>query len=397
MATRTQKTKRLNTDGAFIMPELVVRDVDTKYTGGEPYFPVQPESERRAGALSAAFNWYSRFFDKKMAKEQLAVYLENTEVDSNNGITLAKKLRRVDDKEIMQTYGWLARLSLRGLKLTSEEQARLTSEIERLLQTVHKPVVVEPVQEVKTNRPNVQEVMRDRAREAAGELEGCLDEFIIAGAKAANTATNAVGILSERNILPQHISMLTEVWKKKLTEFNQVLEGRDPQLVEAYSHYSKHQIKAVVKFIEGVLAGLDSYINVKKAAKTPRKRKAVPPEKQAAKIKFLKQYPELGLTSIHPAKIIGAVEVWAYDTAKRKLHYYVADSHVGTLAVKGSTILGFDTGKSGVKTVRKPEDVLKKLMAAGKPAARKLFDAIKAVHTQPNGRTNDGLVFLKAY
>jgi len=398
MATRGQKTtKRLQIDGAFIMPELVVRDADTKYTGGEPYYPVQPEPERRAGALAIAFNWYSRFFDRKIAKEQLAVYAENSGLDVNSGQILAKKLRRVEDREVMQTFGWLARLSLRGLKLTSEEKNRLDNEISRLVNTLNKPALVEVNNDKIINRPNVQELMKERAREAAGELEGSLDEFIFAGAKAANTGSNAVGILSERNVLPQHISILTEVWKKKLGEFNEILEGKDPQLVEAYRHYSKHQLKAVVKFIEGVLAGLDSYVNVKKAAKAPRKRKVVPPEKQVAKIKFLKQYAELGLTSIHPAKILGAAEVWAYDTVKRKLHYYVADSHVGTLGVKGSTILGFDTGKSGVKTIRKPEEVLKKLMTSGKPAARRLFDDIKAVHAQPNGRTNEHLIFLKAY
>lgn len=398
MAPRGQKvTKRIQTDGTLILPELVVRDPDTKYTGGEPYFSSQPEPTRRAGALVAAFNWYSRFFDRKMAKEQFAVYVENTVEDKKKAAALAKNLRRVEDREVMAAFGWLARLSMRGLKLTDEEQKRLDSEISRLIDTLSKPVVVQTAVVEKVQRPNVQEIMRDRAREAAGDLEGSLDEFIIAGAKAATVNPNTVGILTERNVLPQHISILTEVWKKKLGEFNEVLEGRDPQLVEAYSHYSKHQIKAVVKFIEQVLSGLDSYISVKKAAKAPRKRKAVTPEKQVAKIKFMKQFPELGLTSIHPAKIIGAVEVWAYDTAKRKLHYYVADSHVGTMGVKGSSILGFDAAKSGVKTVRKPEEILKKLVSAGKPASRKLFEAIKAVHTQPNGRTNENLIFLKAY
>jgi hypothetical protein len=73
----------------------------------------------------------------------------------------------------------------------------------------------------------------------------------------------------------------------------------------------------------------------------------------------------------------------------------VADSHVGALGVKGTTILGFDTTKSGVKTLRKPAEFFKKFMTAGKPAARKLFTEINAVQAQPNGRTNEGLIILK--
>ena len=402
MATRSSKTtKKQEIGNNFIMSELVVRDPDVKYTGGEPIFASQPDDDRRPGALAMAFNWYSRYFDRKVAKEQLALYVENFTTDQKSAASLAKQLRRVDDKEVMSTYGWLARLAMRGLQLTTVEQQRLGAEIERLHKTLAKPEVVESTPSVEdkppANRSSVQDIMRERAREAAGELEGVLDEFVFAGAKTANISVNPVGLLTERNVLPQHISILTEVWKKKLVEFQDVLEGNDSQLNQAYGHYSKHQIKAVIKFIEAVLAGFDSYINVKKASKAPRKRKAVSPEKQASKVKFLKQFEELKLVSVHPAKIIGASEVWAYDTAKRKLHYYLADSHVGTLGVKGSTILGFDSSKSGVKTVRKPVDVLKKIMAAGKPATRKLFGEINAVHAQPNGRTNENLIILKVY
>lgn len=392
MAARILKANKKVDSGSTIMPDLQVRDPDTKYTGGEPVFIHQPEPDRRPGAMAAAFNWYSRFFDSKVAREQLALWAENYQ--DTNVVGLSKQIRKADEKEVMSTFGWLARLSMRGLILTGDEASRLLAEVTRLAQTTAKPqlVVESPA---KTVKPNVQEIMRDKARSAAGELEGLLDEFILAGAKTTAINVNAVGVLTDQNVLPQHISMLSEVWKKKLFEFQEVLDGEDPQLVEAYSHYNKHQIKAVIKYIEAMLAGFDSYINVKKASRAPRKRKAASPEKQAGKIKYLKTYEELKLISVHPAKIIGATEVWAYDTAKRKLWYLVADSHVGTLGIKGTTILGFDAAKSGVKTLRKPAEILKKLMAAGKPAARKLFGEINAVHAQSNGRSNENLIILK--
>lgn len=383
-------------DGHVIMPELSTKDPDIKFTGGEPLFATQPDEDRRAAALVIAFNWYSKYFDRKMAKEQLALYVENF-ADNKEMQSLAKQIRRVDDKEVMATYGWLARLAMRGLELTTVEKERLGSEINRLIKTIAKPELIEKEEQPKAAKPNVQEIMRDKARTVAGTLEGELDEFILAGAKTAGITVNPVANLSEHNILPQHISILSSVWKKKLGEFQDVLAGKDSQLVEAYAHYSKHQIKAVIKFIEAVLAGLDSYINVKKVSRTPRKRKAASPEKQASKIKYLKTFEELKITSVHPSKIVGATEVWAYDASKRKLWYLVADSHVGTLGVKGTSIFGFDAAKSGVKTLRKPAEVIKKLMAAGKPAARKLFGEINSVHAQPNGRSNENLVILKVY
>lgn len=390
MATKSRKATVVG--DRVIAPELNPRDPDTKYTGGEPLFATQPDPDRRSGAMGLAFNWYSRYYDRKQAKEQLANYLEY-----RDQAELARKIRRVEDREVFATLGWLARLYLRGLNLTQDEQDLLDREVQRLIQTLAKPELVQTDEpEVKSNRPNVQEIMRDRAREAAGELEGAIDDFILAGARGDITV-NPVGVLTERNIMAQHVPMIVEIWKRKRDEYQAVADGRDPQLNEAYSHYGKLQIRALIKFCEAVLTGLGGYVNVKKATKTPRKRKAVPVEKLVAKVKYQKTDDELKLTSIHPAKIIGATEVWAYDTAKRKLHYYVADSHVGTLGVKGASIVGFDATKSGVKTIRKPDEVLKKFMAAGKPAARKIFTEIRAVQAQPNGRTSENLVFLRAH
>ena len=394
MATKSTKSQSAE---RTIATELRPKDLDAKYWGTEPLFAQQPDSDRRGLALVVAFNWYNRFYDSKDAKQFLISYADQT------GQNPEKLLSRVEDREVMTTIGWLARLYLRGLTLNDGETATLTRELDRLRQTLSKPTDIttntgkrETEQRVAA-RPNVQEIMRERTHEAGGEFEGWLDEFITNGAKTGDSPANPVGVLSERNILPQHISILTEVWKKKQREFEDVLAGEDKQLVEAYSHFTKTQLKAMVKFCEAVLAGLNSYISVKKAAQAPRKRKAVSPEKQASKIKFQKQDDTLKLTSVAPSKIIGATEVWMYDTAKRKLHYYVADSHIGTLGVKGATIVGFDATKSGIKTLRKPADILKKLMSGGKPASRKVFTEINAVQAQPNGRTNENLIILKAY
>lgn len=396
MATKSTKKSLVPTE-RVIATELRPRDDDYKYWGTEPLFATQPDSDKRGLALIVALNWYNRFYDNKDAKIFLASYA------SQVGFSDAKLISKVEDREVMPTLGWLSRLYLRGLNLTTEESTRLNNELNRLVESISKPAVikrstgVEKAETPVSNRPNVQEIMRERAREAAGEIEGWLDKFIIEGAKAAKIDANSVGILTERNILPQHISILTDIWKRKMTEFEEVYKGIDPQLTEAYSNYTKTQIKAVIKFCEAVLAGLNSYVSVKKANKAPRKRKAVSVEKQVSKFKYQKVEETLKLVSVHPSKIINATEVWAYDTAKRKLHYYIADSHVGSLGIKGTTILGFDAVKSGIKTLRKPAEVLKKLMAGGKPSSRKVFDEVNAVQTIPAGRSSDNLIILKVY
>lgn len=400
MATKSTKSSKPTTKAVpgerAIVKELRPSDAsDLQYMGSEPLFAIQPDENRRQAAFIIAFNWYSRFYGAKQAKEILIQYL-----DYNDRKDEARQLQRLDEKDVMTTYAWLARLSMRGLELTEVEIARIESEITRLKMCLSKPEVVQKVEDKPVaTRPNIQEIMKDKARDAQGELEGLLDEFMGADLKL-KTDGRVIGELSERNILPQHISMLVEIWQKKINEFTEVLDTKDKQLQEAYGHYNKTQIKQLIKFCEAIITDLKSYTSVKKAAAKPRARKAVPVEKIVAKLKYLKKFEDpatkLKLESISPTKLHGSSEAWVYDSAKRKVHHYIADDYSKTFTVKGNTLLGFDTTKSEVKTLRKPE-LLNEFMSVGKPSKRKLFSEIKAVATVPNGRFNDDMIILQAF
>ena len=394
MATRKPEKKIIKASDYSQVKTLNPRDPDTEYLGPEPMFAVQPDEDRRRVALMRSFTWYGRFYGKKDAKEFLAQYLDLRERPQE-----AKIMRKIDEKECINTLAWLARMELRGLELSETESYTLQNEIKRLLETINKPQVIEAIVPDAPTRPNIQEILKDKAREAAGELEGLFDEYITSGAGAKHTL-RPMDEVAKKNVMPQHISLLTDVWKKKLNEIEEVLKGTDSQLVQGYQHLTKTQLKNIVKFIELVISDLNSYISVKKAAKAPRARKAVPVEKQVAKLKYLKTFKDtatkLDLVSISPIKLHGASEAWVYDTAKRKLHHYIADDYSKTFTVKGSTLLGFDSAQSEVKTLRKPSEQIKEVMGS-KPAARKYFKDIKAVSTTPNGRFNEHMIILKAF
>lgn len=381
-----KKTKISNSDNV-ISPALKPRDTDIKYTGEEPQFLVQPETDTRKFCLIRAFNWYNHYFDRKMSKDMLVEYAEKH--CSANDI---KKLKSVPDRNVTIPIGWLCRMSSRGLILTDDERKMITDEITKLVSRVTDTVEPSDTPEVKSTRPNVQEIMRERAQQAAGDIEGLFDDQI-----STTTDTNIIGVLTEYSVLPQHVGFIADLWKKRKDELESALTGKDAQLREGYSNCNKTQIKNMIKFCDIVMNGVSGYVTVKKTTKNYKPRKAVSPEKQASKVKYLKEFQELGLKSVPPSKLIGASEIWLYDTEKRKIHYYVADSHVGTMSVKGTTIVGFDSANSGVKTVRKPQEFLKNFMSSGKPAARKLFKELTTVQIEPNGRTNESLIILKAY
>lgn len=393
MAIKTRKTAKATVlDGVTILPEL--RPADPGW-GSEPLVLEQPgsDSERR-GLLVRSLAWYSANFARKNAKDWVLHYAAERGVASAD----LKVLRGVHERQYDLQLGAVARLAGRGLELNQDELARIGDHLKSLLIAKIETVeVVATDAEPKTARPNVQDIMRERTRDAAGELEGLFDDYVTAGCPQP-VSVNVVGLLTERSIMTQHVGHITEVWTKRKAEYEAVQAG-DKTLVEGYSQYTKMGMRNLIKWCDAVLAGLASYSTVKKASKAPRKKKAVPVEKQVAKVKYLKTWTDetlkLELTSVHPAKLVGASECFVYDTAKRRLTHYIADSHAGSLGVRGTTLIGFDATKSLTRTLRKPGVTLPALMKAGKPAARKVFAELTTVGTQPNGRINENTVILR--
>ena len=363
--------------------------VDAKYTGPEPDWRTQPEADSRTSALTNAFTWYHYHFGKKEAKEIVIDWLMR-----NDRQRQAKDFGKVPESAVTCTWAWLARANLRGLQLLADEQSRLDLWISDNI-AAHRQVrdTVEAVEEA-PNRVTIQDRLREKAAEVGGELEGMLDDIMLNGVKI--TADHKpINIMRGMNVSPQHISVIRTAWVKHRDEFFDAMEGRDAQLTEAYRHLGKIQLRNLVKFADQVLADCDSYVQIKKVERKPRKKKPVSAEKLTARFKYLKEFAELKLASEPATKLVGATEAWLYDTKKRKLIHVVADSHVQSLSVKGSAILGFDATNSVQKTLRKPAEQIKTLMSGGAPAARKFFKEIKSTEVKFNGRGNENLILLR--
>jgi hypothetical protein len=377
----------MNATRAAVKP-LNPRSPDTKYTGLEPTWRVQPTDDRTS-QLSSAFSWYNYFYGKKDAREMLVAYLEHHGRKAD-----VRALKGVPDYAIRLTTAWLCRMSMVGLELTDTETVRLEGYIQEILTAREPEVVAEAVPAVA--KPNIQDRLREKVSECAGELDGMFDEFVTAGAKMS-ADYKPIMVIRGLNVAPQMISDIANIWKAKLSEFETVIEGRDAQLVEGYSHLSKIQMRNLVKFCEAVINDCGAYVQIKKVERKPRKVKSVPPEKRAAKFKVMMEFAELKLKSLPAASLVDKAEAWLYDTKKRKLIHLVADSHTQAFTVKSNSIIGFSTIETMQKTVRKPADVVKAVQAAGKPAARKIYKDLTTTETPFNGRGTENLVILKAW
>ena len=132
-----------------------------------------------------------------------------------------------------------------------------------------------------------------------------------------------------------------------------------------------------------------------KVERAPRKKKLVSADKVVFKLKYKKDDKTLGIVSLNPTQIIGAKEVWCFDTKTRKLIRFVADDVVGPLNVKGASIIGLNSAKSISKTLRKPLDQLAAFKKCGKVQLRTFMDEIGTVGITPNGKINENYIILK--
>jgi hypothetical protein len=186
-------------------------------------------------------------------------------------------------------------------------------------------------------------------------------------------------------------NMPTPAKIKKMSEQEQ---DEWEQIKEGYAFLSKDDIKCYLKWFDTLFADLDSYANVKKQARKSRVKKAPSVEKLISKLKYSAEDSRYKVVSISPASIIGAQELWVFNTKNRKLGKYVAEMH-NDLSIKGTTLLNFDVKLSVQKTLRKPEEQLKTFGKSGKVALRKFLEDIKATETKMNGRINEHTVLLK--
>ena len=366
------------------------RSADTNAMGGEPVWKTQP-TDNRISTMSKAFSWYNYFYGKKDARDMIVNYLESHDRRAD-----VRTLKSIPDSAIRLTTGWLCRMKMVGLELSETEQIKLDNLLKEILtskQTVE--VESEPALEGPA-RPNIQDRLREKVGECAAELDGMFDEFMMAGAKMS-ADYKPITVIRGMNVAPQMVNEIANRWKRKLAEFEEAVEGKDSLLVEAYSYLTKIQLRNCVKFCETVINDCGAYVQIKKVERKPRKVKAVPPEKRAAKFKHVLEFAELKLKGLPAASLVDRAEAWLYDTKKRKLIHVVADNYTQAFTIKNNSVIGYSTVETLQKTVRKPADVVKAIQAAGKPAARKIYKDLTTTETPWNARGTENLIILKAW
>jgi hypothetical protein len=367
---------------------------DEKYTGREPVWDTE-----RAAAMSQdefdhflrkSFFYYNYYYTQKDCKRHVVKWMQDNQYSKAD----VSRFIRSPDRAIPMTACGLVMAARQGMPMREKE---LTYLRDRLHEAVNsddlEPEAVAAdkpaVQVVKA--PTIQDRLNEKTAEHLAHFEGLYDD-VIAG---NDVKPDAFNYLTANTVPQSQINKFVELFSNRKTELTAAQAKEDEDLAEAYRHYKAADFKRHYAFFDSVLDALDQYRSVKKTQKKARVKRAPNKEKVVGKLKYMKEEKTLKLVSINPVDIVGAQELWAYNTKTRKLYKYIADSLTGPLGVKGTSITGYDEVKSVGKTLRKPEEKLKEFARATKVQLRKFLEEIKATETQANGRINADIVLLR--
>ena len=333
-------------------------------------------------SLMRALNYYNSAFENKDKRKWFMAYVgkKSTEFES------------LSDWEF-RSVGTMIRLKQREQPLLDKDLQFIEDTIAELRSKAKGGKQVSALKgATKEKEPKPTVSIQDRMTEAAsvhiGEINGMIDDFI-----TSDVEIDVGSYLKANNVSPQVSKLIPGAFAKTIEELNEVIEGSDKQLVEGYSNIKKTKIKKLIKSLESISDACAQQAVVAKAARKPRAKKEKPPSIVAKNVKYMKEFKELGITSVAPEKIIGASEVWIYNTKYKKLQVYRS---LGTFGIKGTTILNYEVATSGSKTLRKPElvkgyaDMIKRNLANE-------FKNLKTKEAAVNGRINQDCVILRVF
>ena len=364
-------SKKLTTKPKVVKPRLTrtaVKSIDDKYYGSEPI-------DISTRGLGDALNWYNYMHDLDSARDWIFEYMKRNEYAKGD----IAAVKRIPKYKITKTSCSIARIIMNGNTLDANVVERLNNSINEYI-TEGKLIKEEvKISSEEKNTPTIQERTQNKIKMLLTDCEEAVD---------SDPALNIYEWLKGKEATVQAASAIRDYYAKWINDF----EYED----EFETRAEKKVRDAKLRYWTQFIYDCERFIGNKKVTKIrkPREKKVKSAVDQVSKMKYQKEFPSLKIVSVTPAEMIGASQVWTYNTKYKKLSRYDAVGPKG-IQVKGTTLIGYDEEKSLTKSVRKPDVTIAQLLSAGKVALRNILTELNTNETKPNGRINTDTIILR--
>ena len=331
-------------------------------------------------SLMAALNYYNQTLENKERVKVVLNYLKKENKAYYEVISEAA------DYELTQ-LGSLITILNRGEYLSPEHKEQIQTRLDGLYKkySAPKPKVVEVDDKPKVEAVSVEQRIIESAGKVSDEIDYAIDDFV----KTKSTTFSTKNYLLKNGISGAVAKKIGEQYKRLQAELDEAVLGKDEQLKEGYGNFSKVELKKFAALVKSIVDDCSQHAVI---TKKPRVIKPKSPAILAKRVKYLPKFDELNLKSVSPSDMVGADEVWLYNTKNRKLIVYTCIDSQG-LSIKGTTITNYSVQGSKSVTLRKPEEFFKGL-ALAKRAMNNALKTIKTKPAQPNGRINAEMIIL---
>lgn len=364
-------SKKLTTKPKINKPRLTrtaVKSIDDKYYGSEPI-------DISKKGFGDALNWYNYMFDLDGVRDWMFEYMKRNEY-SKSDIAAVKRLPK---HKITQTSCAIARIIMNGNTLDAGVVERFKNSINDYITQGN--LIKEEVKASAEDKvvPTIQERTQHKIKMLLTDCEEAVDN---------DPELNIYEWLKGKEATVQAATAICDYYAKWIKDF----EYEDEFETRADKKVRLEKLNYWTQFVYDC----ERFIGNKKVTKVrkPREKKVKSAVDQVSKVQFQKEFPPLKIVSVNPAEMIGANQVWTYNTKYKKLTRYDAVGPNG-IQVKGTTLIGYDEEKSLTKSVRKPDVTIKQLLSAGKVALRNILTELKTNESKPTGRINTDTIILR--
>lgn len=348
--------------------------------------PTKLDPKRYNIELMLALNYYNVQVDNKVKKKWSLEY-----VKKNHPQKLPLIIELGD--YYFHTLGAVIRMKNIGVELEQRHLDWIENKIDYLVRQQEKmksetSPLDEATESEKNNVTNIQKRIVEKSHEFASELDHAVDEYIVKDIPLPSIDN----MLKANNVSRMAANHLPKYYAHIIEELKVLVTSKDAQLNEAWSHVPRAKVKKLLAWYLSIEETVKIYgVTIK--VRKPRAKKVKPAGVVAKNVKYLVEDKELGLKSESPVDMVNASEIWIFDTKYRKLARYVGDG----ITVKGTTLVNFEPEKSTMKTVRKPETMLKELLNTTRKKMEMTLRDIKGATYIPTGRINPNCIILKVF
>lgn len=329
-----------------------------------------------------ALNWYNYMFEVTDGIDWLVEYmsLPNSKFTKSQ----VSRIKGANPKKISFTVMALARIAIVGTALTQRQEDKITNEVNRVLKVVPQEPSVIYV-------PTVKERIQEKVGNIIADLDEKIDQFTNSGYLPATF--DFFSYFKEQDLKSGQAIQVATYFQRILEEISSNFKE------EGYIHLTKKQHQNYVILLQNIIKSSELINTNERAARKPRavKTKLVVKTRVAKKVpstfKYQKDNLEFKVTSVDPSRILGATQIWIYNTKYNHFSYYTSTE---PMSIKGTSIVGYDEDNSFRVKPKKPAEVCQTIIGSGKVPLRHYTTELNKTKKYPlNGRSSTDVIILR--